>query len=157
MNPQQGESPPNSSEAPQCNGCDLSCEADCPPCEVCGDPIHEAHNALRVTTVPTNTGTKELTAHGACTPGLAWVNAYEVTRHFGGREEGGWWFNAGEPLASLPIRLDENPTPHVERLQELFGEVERGNIYHSTGGAELHINVELKPGARWPERKPRYE
>lgn len=35
--------------------------------------------------------------------GLAYVNAYAVTRHYGGPEEGGWWYNAGRPLASVPI------------------------------------------------------
>ena len=27
---------------------------------------------------------------------LMYVNAYEVTRHYGGPEEGGWWYNRGE-------------------------------------------------------------
>lgn len=42
-----------------------------------------------------------------------YINAYAVTRHYGGPEEGGWWYNAGEPLASVPIqaeRLEVCPT-----------------------------------------------
>ncbi len=35
---------------------------------------------------------------------LLYVNAYEVTRHYGGPEEGGWWYNHQEPIASIPIR-----------------------------------------------------
>jgi len=35
--------------------------------------------------------------------GIVYVNAYAVTRHYGGPEEGGWWYNRGEPLASVPI------------------------------------------------------
>jgi hypothetical protein len=35
-----------------------------------------------------------------------YVNAYEVTRHFGGREEGGWWFDNYAPLASIPVWAD---------------------------------------------------
>lgn len=34
---------------------------------------------------------------------LLFLNVYLVTRHFGGREEGGWWYNVGEPLASVPL------------------------------------------------------
>ena len=34
---------------------------------------------------------------------VLYVNAYAVTRHYGGPEEGGWWYNAGEPLASIPV------------------------------------------------------
>jgi hypothetical protein len=36
-----------------------------------------------------------------------YINAYAVTRHFGGPEEGGWWFNAGEALASVPVSVQE--------------------------------------------------
>lgn len=32
-----------------------------------------------------------------------YLNVYAVTRHYGGAEEGGWWYNTGEPLASVPI------------------------------------------------------
>lgn len=35
---------------------------------------------------------------------LVYMNAYEVTRHYGGPEEGGWWYNFNAPLASIPIR-----------------------------------------------------
>lgn len=34
---------------------------------------------------------------------VLYVNVYRVTRHYGGPEEGGWWYDAGEPLASVPI------------------------------------------------------
>lgn len=33
-----------------------------------------------------------------------YLNVYAVTRHYGGPEEGGWWYNAGQPLASVPIK-----------------------------------------------------
>lgn len=38
-------------------------------------------------------------------PGTAvkYVNAYLVTRHFGGREEGGWWYNWLRCVASVPV------------------------------------------------------
>ena len=32
-----------------------------------------------------------------------YVNAYEVTREYGGPEEGGWYYDAGEPMASVPV------------------------------------------------------
>jgi hypothetical protein len=40
---------------------------------------------------------------------VMYVNAYAVTRHFGGHEEGGWWYNAGSPLASIPVRATSMP------------------------------------------------
>ncbi len=35
-----------------------------------------------------------------------YVNAYFVTRHYGGPEEGGWWYDCGEPVASLPVKAE---------------------------------------------------
>jgi hypothetical protein len=42
---------------------------------------------------------------------ILYVNAYAVTRHWGGREEGGWWYNAGAPLASVPIAAETVACP----------------------------------------------
>jgi hypothetical protein len=35
---------------------------------------------------------------------IMYVNAYAVKRYYGGPEEGGWYYNAREPLASIPIK-----------------------------------------------------
>ncbi|HPT72144.1 MAG TPA: hypothetical protein PLE74_07675 [Candidatus Cloacimonadota bacterium] len=35
-----------------------------------------------------------------------YVNAYEVSRSYGGPEEGGWWFDVFNPLASIPVLAD---------------------------------------------------
>lgn len=37
---------------------------------------------------------------------LRYVNAYRVARFYGGPEEGGWWYDGGEPLASIPIEAE---------------------------------------------------
>jgi hypothetical protein len=34
---------------------------------------------------------------------LLYINAYGVTRCYGGAEEGGWWYNHRHPLASIPV------------------------------------------------------
>lgn len=36
-------------------------------------------------------------------PDFVYLNAYAVTQHYGGPEEGGWWYFRGEPLAAVPI------------------------------------------------------
>lgn len=41
---------------------------------------------------------------------LKYINAYEVTRHYGGPEEGGWWYNHHEHVASVPVII--GPKPH---------------------------------------------
>lgn len=34
---------------------------------------------------------------------MLYLNAYIVGRAFGGREEGGWWYDVGTPVACIPI------------------------------------------------------
>lgn len=36
-----------------------------------------------------------------------YVNIYEVGRAFGGREEGGWWFDTGSPISSILVEFTE--------------------------------------------------
>ena len=34
---------------------------------------------------------------------MSYINVYTVTRHYGGPEEGGWWWNSGAPYTSIPV------------------------------------------------------
>lgn len=128
---------------------------------------------------------------------LMYVNAYEVSRHYGGPEEGGWYYNAGNLLASIPVSAisvaghescwscemadkgilhKETGEPYVHckwafhlephedkieffmaYLKEMYGELERGNIYSVLGGTRVDINVEDNPGKNFPEHRPHYE
>lgn len=36
-----------------------------------------------------------------------YVNIYAVSRAYGGPEEGGWWFDTGEPVGSIPVEMTE--------------------------------------------------
>jgi len=57
--------------------------------------------------IPDDDGECDCPPEGYIKPGqeaFLYVNAYEVTRHYGGPEEGGWYFNHHEPIASIPIK-----------------------------------------------------
>lgn len=126
---------------------------------------------------------------------LMYVNAYEVTRHYGGPEEGGWWYNHLQPLASIPVLAMSHPyhdslcytcnqaqvggkdmagnlikackwnyhlIPHEDQtdrfkkhLEDIFMDVQHGNIYSVLGGAELSIAVEDHPPQE--SSNPHYE
>lgn len=54
---------------------------------------------------------------------VIFVNAYEVTRHYGGPEEGGWWYNAGSPLASIPVSIPDDVLVQIaEERKRLYQE-----------------------------------
>jgi len=90
---------------------------------------------------------------------IRYVNAYEVSRHYGGPEEGGWWFDAGTPLASVPCVTDEAVDEAKTHLQFLFGPAYEGNRdRHSVIGEEnLEIFVEDTVATPFPAETPHYE
>lgn len=40
---------------------------------------------------------------------MLFLNVYAVERAYGGPQEGGWWYNYGIPLASVPMPAEERP------------------------------------------------
>lgn len=40
--------------------------------------------------------------------GISFLNAYNENRIYGGSEEGGWWYDAGDPVASVPFRSEDS-------------------------------------------------
>ena len=89
-------------------------------------------------------------------PGL-WVNVYSVTRHLGGHEEGGWWYNRGKPLASTHVDNEEEARTIRETCKGSFTELEWGNIYSVNGGVQIDVLIEDHPAKEWPLETPHYE
>lgn len=91
-----------------------------------------------------------------------YVNAYSVSRHYGGPEEGGWWYDAGTPLASVPMKADatdEEIEKEKARLTELLGwprEPSQGR-YSVNGGDDFEVWVEDHPAEHFPKERPHYE
>lgn len=90
-----------------------------------------------------------------------YANVYRVSRCYGGPEEGGWWYDVGEPLES--VRIDPLiTTEEVEALEKRlkanwgFEQSERGR-YSMAGGADVSVIFENHFAQEWPERAPRYE
>lgn len=102
-------------------------------------------------------------------PVSIWLNAYIETRHYGGGEEGGWWFNAGQALASMHIgvaselsfnvimREIEHANEAYEFLESYYSEVAYGNIYSSRGGQALEVTFWDEPAQHYPQERPYYE
>jgi hypothetical protein len=97
--------------------------------------------------------------HDGQKPGMLFVNAYAVTRHYGGREEGGWWFDAGSPLASIPCLTNEQCDEAIQRLRSIFEEEYEAlrDRFSVIGEADLRISVEDVIATPWPTERPHYE
>ena len=88
-----------------------------------------------------------------------YVNAYGVVLAFGGPEEGGWWYDAGDPLASVPVANREQA---IEALRTLHGKLAEqyapDNRWQSSGSTpDLSLCVEDHFAQPYPAERPHYE
>ena len=102
-------------------------------------------------------GDNTTTTRDTDTPAPRFINAYSVTRHYGGPEEGGWYYNRGEPLASIPVDTDEEADAARAKLEARYSGEARGNIYSVRGGVELDVLEEEHFATAYPTRRPHYE
>jgi hypothetical protein len=115
--------------------------------------------------------------------GLMYINAYMVGREYGGPQEGGWWYDTYEPIASIPVaakwvqtisnwenkpikgqsHLEENDPDKVQELKEYLKntlEPEFGgqrSRFSVIGGEDLVICLQDHPAEYSPKETPHYE
>ncbi len=86
---------------------------------------------------------------------IVYVSAYEVTRQYGGAEEGGWWYNwldLVETTASLRRDADEV----VETLKARHQHRAVGDIYSVLGGVAIQVDIEDESGESQSKERPHY-
>jgi|TARA_R110000737_G_C14171915_1_gene411602 hypothetical protein len=110
---------------------------------------------------------------------MHYVNLYEIHSCYGGSEEGGWWYSAGEPVGckarfvdpkkaqSLAKELREKiqqPTEYKMGFNSMDGCDPDGNgddnyitVGGSWGQSEIAVLVQSHPPREFPEERPRYE
>ena len=91
---------------------------------------------------------------------MKWINVYSTTRHYGGPEEGGWWYNWEECIVSTAFHAD-TPIDVLEsekaRLSLLFRGHDEGNIYSVNGGVEHWVAIEDERAESETKERPYYE
>lgn len=85
-----------------------------------------------------------------------YVNVYEVTRRFGGQEEGGWWYNWYECLETVSCKA-KYTDEIVEDLKKEYEGRKHGDIYSVLGGVDIQVLVESKRCESETTEAPMYE
>lgn len=88
---------------------------------------------------------------------VVYANVYSVTRHYGGCEEGGWWYNHYEPIGSIKIDPSWDRQIVGETLNRLYADHKEGDIYSVLGGTDVSIIFENHFAEAQPQSRPRYE
>lgn len=87
---------------------------------------------------------------------MGFVNVYEVTREYGGSEEGGWYYNSLRCIESIPVRKSHSEAM-IKWAEEEYNHVAHGNIYSVLGGSQLDIIWEDEPCGSETKERPYYE
>lgn len=86
---------------------------------------------------------------------MKYVNVYVVDRRFGGPEEGGWWFDTGTPVASIPVE-DDQAEPTRDKLRERYPD--EGHRYSmAQRDDDYAVVIEDEFAVAWPSERPHYE
>lgn len=84
------------------------------------------------------------------------VNVYELDRHYGGPEEGGWWYDSGEPILSAPFSNEKEAAAYQESLYEKYPRTHKSSSVIYSGG-DYAVWIEDQFAVRFPEETPHYE
>jgi hypothetical protein len=77
----------------------------------------------------------------------AFVTAYDITREFGGQEEGGWYYTQYSPIHSVPVSSADEVEGYAKKLYDKFSDSVDG---------KFRIIVELEKGSQAVDT-PHYE
>jgi hypothetical protein len=85
---------------------------------------------------------------------LQWVNVYETTRHYGGPEEGGWWYDWNQCAESRLLFFWQ-----AEKVRDrLYGMYEdEGDISSVLGGKLYWIAIQDRKAENETKERPHYE
>jgi len=92
------------------------------------------------------------------TRGIRHVSVYLVQRCYGGPEEGGWYYDAGELVVTEthPTPADAEARAEELRESEEYSNADRRELSSVISTGRYDVRVEANPGEDWPRRVPRY-
>lgn len=84
-------------------------------------------------------------------PNWKYINVYVTEQMYGGPEEGGWYYEAGDPLASLPVHAS-TPQDVVDSMK-----AQLENRCRAICPGTVKSFTEEHYACSYPERRPHYE
>lgn len=97
-----------------------------------------------------------------------WVNAYSVSREYGGAEEGGWWYDWFKCIASMPIKNNDQAEERIaiakRWMKESLGwepdtyeQNHGGSRFTVNGHSDFVLHIESKRADSESTERPHYE
>ena len=90
--------------------------------------------------------------------GPIYLNVYLVDRLRGGPEEGGWYYDTGDPLESRALDPHEDVEAAKAAARKRWEEQGASRPrWSAIGGPDVEVYLEKHFARRFPERRPAYE
>lgn len=90
-----------------------------------------------------------------------YVTVYQVDQAYGGREEGGWWYDIGTVLETFQVYSEEHLAIVEKELEAYYNDPDdrrlRWGRTSAAGGYDIDIVASESMGRSYPEERPRYE
>ena len=90
-----------------------------------------------------------------------YANVYKVAQNYGGPEEGGWWYDSGEPLESVkvdPFMMQDERDKLVVKLKENWADEQHPRGRRScAGGPDVEVCFQNHFAEAFPQNRPHYE
>jgi len=95
-----------------------------------------------------------------------YITVYHVTRHYGGPEEGGWWYNWNKPVETgkIPKKFQGNTSRARNKVDQMVAKLKQdheheewGNIYHMSDGLMVSVFTETNRREFETKVRPHYE
>ena len=89
---------------------------------------------------------------------VRFIGVYQVSQHYGGPAEGGWWFDARSHLLSIPL-IEDGSATEIEEIKAFLAPrfVSEGNIHTTRGGTLFEFVLEVYRGGGETMERPQYE
>jgi hypothetical protein len=85
------------------------------------------------------------------------INVYLEDQAYGGPEEGGWYYNYGHVILSIPLTESMDINAIRADLEKEYTNEGRPSIHSVLSEGRFRITHELLKGQDWPEKTPHYE
>ncbi len=92
--------------------------------------------------------------------GFFWLSLYNVQRFFGGREEGGWWYDSFFPELSFELNINDNLELLYHLIEYIHDRYDIREISELDSVSVPEVNllvIEHSRAEYYPKEKPRYE
>lgn len=84
------------------------------------------------------------------------VQVYNTWQRYGGPEEGGWWYEEGEPIQTHFIFNKKQAIQRAIKLSEEYDYANQPSITDSRGLSAIHIKYGDDFAKYYPEERPYY-